>query len=135
MVYDRFDPVQGRFKHPLEIEAEKAADEEKRQEEAAKKPAFKVPDSVVDDWTGHKYTTTHRCFGHACKEDKGFLQLQDEQPTHPKIDVKEGSYNVGDLQEHRYPYQVAWKEGGFPHEVAKDIENVHKMIYDRFDPV
>jgi len=73
---------------------------------------------MINDWSGHKYVTTHRCFGHPCKKDKAFLQLEDEQPTHPKIEVKEGTYKVGDLQEHRYPYQAAWKEGGIPHEVT-----------------
>ena len=32
-------------------------------EEASKKEGYKVPDSVIDDWTGEKYAKNVWCFG------------------------------------------------------------------------
>ena len=47
---------------------------------------------MTNDWTGHKYVTSHRCFGHPCKKDQeaGLVQLN-------APDVKEGTYRIGDL--------------------------------------
>jgi hypothetical protein len=37
--------------------------------EAAKRPAYRLPPNIIDDWTGDKYTSTHRCFGKPCDPD------------------------------------------------------------------
>lgn len=60
----RFDHDEGRFKSELEVQdaAEKA--EAAKQAEAANKPQFVVPDSLIDDWTGTKFTKPPY-FGHA----------------------------------------------------------------------
>jgi len=83
---------------------------------------------MVNDWTGHKYVTTHKCFGHPCKKDEGLVQLNSSP------DFKSGTYHVGDMQEHRYSNPASWMEGGYPFEAAEDKENIHKFVYERFDP-
>ena len=41
-------------------------------EDAANKIAFVVPKDIMEaDWTGHKYVTSHRCFGSPCKDKTG----------------------------------------------------------------
>lgn len=74
---------------------------------------------MLDDWTGHKYVTTHRCFGSPCPD--GFVQVENEEDSeesdeddeqqvflnkfnlHPhslaqsKSKWQEGLYNMGDL--------------------------------------
>lgn len=37
---------------------------------------------MIDDWTGHKYVTTHRCFGEPCPKDKeSFVQMGDDETS------------------------------------------------------
>ena len=70
LVYDRFDPNQGRFKNEWEVKADKIRDEEHRLREAANKPAFKVPDSLIDDWTGQRFVNHNLCDGHPCTDEQ-----------------------------------------------------------------
>jgi hypothetical protein len=48
-----------------------------------------------------------------------------------KFDV--GTYNIGDLQEHKYNNPKAWGEGMIPHKDTVDKEEIHKFVYDRYD--
>jgi hypothetical protein len=91
-----------------------------------------VPESVVNDWTGSKYTTTHRCFGHPCEGDPlptSLIQIDSDSPKQ----FKSGTFNLGDLQEHRYSNPHNWIDGKVPHEVHEDKENVNRIITARFD--
>lgn len=37
---------------------------------------------MIDDWTGHKYITSHRCFGQPCPKDmEGFVQMRDDDTS------------------------------------------------------
>jgi hypothetical protein len=46
----------------------------------------------------------------------------------------EGTWKLGDLQEHKYWDTNVWKDGKVKHEKHKDIEDVHKIIKASFDP-
>ena len=47
--------------------------------------AFTVPQDIMDsDWTGTKYTTTHRCFGSRCPKDDEDAPLGKQNKV-PKI--------------------------------------------------
>jgi hypothetical protein len=59
-----------KFNTPLEKRIRQQLRLERYLEEAAKRPAYRVPDSVINDWTGDKYTTTHACFGRPCDPDE-----------------------------------------------------------------
>ena len=55
---------------------------------------------MLDDDIGTKYTTTHRCFGSPCPDDKENLQLDQKDDYFkgtPPFDVVEGTYKIGDL--------------------------------------
>lgn len=47
---------------------------------------------------------------------------------------KDGLYEMGDLQEHKYANPNAWVPGALPHSDYDKIENLHTLIYDHFDP-
>lgn len=114
---------------------------------------------MIDDWTGHKYITSHRCFGSPCPKD--LIQMRDEDtsdededdeqqvflnkfnlhPTHlaqtkgaSKNGWQEGLFHMGDLQEHKYNNPNAWIPGAMPHADYDGVENLHSIIYDHFDP-
>lgn len=135
------DARTGRFKTQFEVDEEIAAEEEKKLQETYEKPAFKVQDWMLDDWTGHRYVTSHRCYGHECKSDlkkNGMLMQinnQDDERVEElggiKFDV--GTYKIGDLQEHKYTNPKAWVEGSLPHKDTVDKEEIHKFVYDRYD--
>lgn len=38
---------------------------------------------MINDWTGHKYVTTHRCFGEPCPKDqeKGLVQVDENSES------------------------------------------------------
>lgn len=38
------------------------------------------------------------------------------------------------MQEHKYANQNAWEQGGIPHHATAPIEDVHKIVYEHFDP-
>lgn len=94
---------------------------------------------MLDDWTGHRYVTSHRCFGSECKSDlkkAGLLvQTNDDERVEDfggiKFDV--GTYHVGDLQEHKYTNPKAWVADSLPHKDTVDKEEIHKFVYDRYD--
>jgi len=68
------------------------AAEERRLDEASKKPAFKVPEWMINDWPGDRFTDTHRCFGGLCKNDPPPTSIvQVSNPTTEK------TFKVGDL--------------------------------------
>ena len=129
-IKSHIDTNSGRYKTTWEVQQDLDAEQEKKLQETYEKKRFEVPDYLVNDWTGHKYVTTHRCFGRPCEQDQ--LQLEDDK--NPPKEWKEGTYKIGDLQEHKYRTQRAWAEGEMPHEEHQDKENVHKLIYERFDP-
>jgi len=54
-VLRHIDPVTGRFKTPFEVMLDHERAENERLEAASKVPAFKVPKSAIDDWTGQEY--------------------------------------------------------------------------------
>lgn len=94
---------------------------------------------MIDDWTGHRFVTTHRCFGEPCPKDKGsFVQMNDDDSEssdeddemqiflnkfnlHPhslaqgQAKWEEGLFHMGDLQEHKYGNPMAWVPGALPH--------------------
>ena len=133
------DSRTGRFKTEFEVAEEIAAEEEQKLQETYAKPAFKVRDGMIDDWTGHRYVTSHRCFGSECKSDLKkngmLLQTRDDERVEDlngvKFDV--GTYKIGDLQEHKYHDLKAWGEGTLPHKDTVDKEEIHKYVFDRYD--
>lgn len=64
------DPKTGRHLTNFEVKQNAEAELEKELQKQREKPSYKVPEWVTNDWTGHKYLTTHRCFGHPCKSDE-----------------------------------------------------------------
>lgn len=114
---------------------------------------------MINDWTGHRFVTTHRCFGEPCPKDKGSLvQMADDESEssgdeddeqqiflnkfnlHPHNLAQSGSkweegiFEMGDLQEHKYGNPAAWVPGALPHADYDGVENLHSIIYDHFDP-
>ena len=90
-VHAHIDAKTGRFRTEWEVEQDQAAEEAKKFKEASEKPYYIARDEYVDDWSGHKYVTTHQCFGRPCKKDENALvQLNSE-------DFKTGTFNLGDL--------------------------------------
>lgn len=55
LVNSHYDPVNGRFKSHWEVLRDQEISEEKALEAASKKPAFVLPNNIVDDWTGSRY--------------------------------------------------------------------------------
>ena len=113
----------GAFITPFDVQNKIEEEEERKLNEAAKKPAFKVTDRMIDDWPGTRFTTTHACFGRPCEKD--LLAVDD---------IKTGTFRVGDMQEHKYKNQRAWKPNAMPHSETEPIENVHKIVSRYWDP-
>ena len=63
LVFNHFDPITGSFKSPHQLAWEKEMAEEAELERNKDKPAFKVLDSHIDDWTGQKYVDNMHCHG------------------------------------------------------------------------
>lgn len=103
----------GRFLTPWEKRLQEEAELERHLKERASQPAYKVPDSVLNDWTGEKYTSTHKCFGKPCDPEElkqgkyvpvydSFVQMdqpygdyereRDEQAGHPKDVETDGDF-------------------------------------------
>jgi len=148
------------MKTPFEVKTEADAEQDaKLQETWDKTKAFQVTDGMIDDWTGHRFVTTHRCFGEPCPKDKGsFVQMADDESEssgdeddeqqiflskfnlHPHNLAQSGSkweegiFEMGDLQEHKYGNPQAWVPGALPHADYDGVENLHSIIYDHFDP-
>lgn len=80
---------------------------------------------MIDDWTGTRFTTSHRCFGGPCPE--ALVQLDSEGPAEAKV------FKVGDLQEHRYSNPKAWKQGAWPAKETEAIENVGRLVDSHYD--
>ena len=104
-------------------------EEEKRLQEAANKPAFKVPDGMLDDWTGEKYVTSHQCYGAPCKNQAPPTSLSQAEAT-PKTQA----FKIGDMQEHRYPFAKAWKKDAWNASETDHLENISKIVQDHWDP-
>ena len=69
IIANHYDPLTGRIKSPLELQAEREYREDQELEAASKRPAFKVDDRMIDDWTGSKYLENWECFGkHPCEK-------------------------------------------------------------------
>ena len=63
------DPKTGRMKTQYEVDQEDEAAKQRALEETYKRPYFTIIERhVIPDWTGHKYVTTHKCFGSPCKK-------------------------------------------------------------------
>ena len=63
------DPKTGAMKTQHEVDLEDEAANQKALEETYKRPYFTIIERhVIPDWTGHKYVTTHKCFGSPCKK-------------------------------------------------------------------
>jgi len=73
LIHKHFDPFTGSFKSPYQIAWDKEMAEEAELERNKDKPAFKVPESVIDDWTGQKYVDNMHCHG----KDKPCPKLED----------------------------------------------------------
>lgn len=153
------NPSTGAMKTPWEVKKEADAElDAKLQKTWDETKAFKVTDGMINDWTGHRFVTTHRCFGEPCPKDKeSFVQVLDDDSEdsdeddemqvfinkfnlHPqklaqgKSRWEEGLYSMGDLQEHKYANPNAWIPNALPHSDYDKIENLHSLIYDHFDP-
>jgi len=91
---------------------------------------------MLDDDIGTKYTTTHRCFGSPCPDNSENVQLS--QPDYfkgsPPYDVVEGTYKIGDMQDHRYQNVRAWTADEWPHGESSKKEDITKFVIDRFVP-
>lgn len=124
----------GRLKTENEVELENEAEDDKKFKEASEKTAFKLKPGIVDDWSGQRFATTHRCFGERCKEDKTYLQL-DTEKKHKGADSKARAFKLGDLQEHRYSSPRAWKKDAWPATETVHQENVMGLVSNYYDPV
>ena len=52
-----------------EVDLEDEAAKQKALEETYKRPYFTIIERhVIPDWPGHKYVTSHKCFGSPCKK-------------------------------------------------------------------
>jgi hypothetical protein len=80
---------------------------------------------MLDDWPGTRYTTTHACFGKPCEKD--LVELSDNSGW------KEGTFKMGDMQEHKYSNPNAWKAGALPHAKTEAIENIHQIVSRYYD--
>jgi len=68
------------------VEEEKAAEAQKDLEETWAKPYYHFPvPTILEDWTGNRFVTSHRCFGHPCKSDI---------KKDPSLDINLKYYNV-----------------------------------------
>lgn len=118
-VHKYIEPKTGRLKTEFEVGLEDAQAAEKKFQEAAQKPYFRVPSDMINDWTGHRYVTTHRCFGERCQSDidKGIL-LQTSSEVGKRMKSK---FAYGDAERERD------EENGYPS--AMDLnEDLHKHI-------
>lgn len=95
----------GHYLTPWEVGKRQDAELEKAQQAAANKPAFVVPDSVLDDWTGHKYVDQH--YGHPATAAN--IQVGAEpgatataEKAAEAVGWRTGTFPLGDLQSHRY---------------------------------
>ena len=114
----------GAFITPFDVQNKIQEEEERKLNEAAKKPAFKVSERIIDDWPGTRFTTTHACFGRPCEKDLVGLE-----------GIKYGAtFRIGDMQEHKYRNPRAWQPGALPHDETDSIENVQKVISRHWDP-
>lgn len=76
------NPKTGATKTPYEVKKEADAElEADLQETWDKTKAFQVTDKMIDDWTGHKYITSHRCFGSPCPKDLVQMRNEDEDSS------------------------------------------------------
>ena len=41
---------------------------------------------------------------------------------------------MGDMQEHRYPYQRAWRQNGWHYNETEHVEHVGNIVYHYYDP-
>jgi len=72
---------------------------------------------MIDDWTGHRFVTTHRCFGEPCPKDeeKGLIQMNDEESeSSDEDDEMQVFLNKFNLHPHNLAQgKLKWEEGIF----------------------
>lgn len=152
----------GRYLTPYEVMKLREIEEERRLEEASKRPAFKVPAWMLEDDTGDRFVTTHRCFGKPCPGDPPLPSLvqktkvvSDKKTEKKSKEGKKTSKNLikkaktgkskekkeepqvfkmGDIQEHRYSNRKAWRKDEWPSWETNDIENIYRLVNDHYDP-
>jgi len=73
------NPSNGAFKTQWVVDGEADAKAQAEFDESTQVKKFIITPEIVHDWTGHKYVTSHRCFGGPCKGDDDLLQLSDSQ--------------------------------------------------------
>ena len=97
------DVADGTYKsHDERVEAEKKAAE--AEQKAFNRKKFRAPKDIMeDDWTGHKYVTSHRCFGAPCKE-----------PENVQLEYKTGKFEAERDAEMGYP--AKWTVLEYPSE-------------------
>ena len=73
------DSKTGAFKTQWVVDQEADAKDQADFDASTEVKKFIITPEIVHDWTGHKYVTTHRCFGGPCKGDPELLQISDSQ--------------------------------------------------------
>lgn len=125
----------------FEADLKDAEEFEKKQEAISKVGAFVPPESTYEDWTGGKYAT--RCLGKntPCSlvqtsnpDDSSSDDDSDEDDSMQLMMHRDWKFSLGDMQEHRYSNPEVWEEDKVPHESTAHIEDVHKLVYEHFDP-
>lgn len=43
------------------------------------------------------------------------------------------AFKIGDMQEHRYPFAKAWKQGAWPALESDHLENIGKIVREHYD--
>lgn len=90
----------GHYLTPWEVMKRQDAELEKAQQGAALKPAYVVPDSVIDDWTGHKFVDKN--YGLHPK-DAANVQISAEpgsataEKAAEAVGFRAGTFPLGDL--------------------------------------
>jgi len=85
LIFNHYEPTTGRFKSPYELAWEHDMAEEAALEANKNKPAFKVPDSVINDWTGQKFVDNMPCYGNSpCPKEVSLLQMKAD-PFDPEL--------------------------------------------------
>jgi hypothetical protein len=93
IVANHFDPETGRFKSPLELQAERERREDQELDAKSKVPAFKVDDRMIDDWTGDRHTENWECFGKnrgqgKCPEKESLLMIDQDLALDVDLDLE-----------------------------------------------
>ena len=73
LIFDHYNAETRKFVHPEQRDMEAAEAEEERLVREGPRKIYEVPDSVMDDWTGTRFTVNWKCYGREpCeKNEKG----------------------------------------------------------------